>query len=87
MVALQTLTLPVGVRIPIPQPTNNPPLWAGCLFTEMGSNSEGSKAEQKSNAPVERLPSRNERREAIKIPIPQPEHQSARQGGLIVFSL
>ncbi|MBR4765392.1 MAG: hypothetical protein IK085_01370 [Clostridia bacterium] len=46
------------------------------MFTERDSNSEGSEAKPKPNAPVERLPSRNERSEAIKIPIPQPQERN-----------
>ena len=56
------------------------------LFYARDSNSEGSEAKPKPNTPGERLPSRNERSEAIKIPNSPPINQSALLGGLI-FSL
>ncbi|MBR4766364.1 MAG: hypothetical protein IK085_06350, partial [Clostridia bacterium] len=44
-------------------------------------NSEGSEAKPKPNAPVERLPSRSERSEAIKIPSGVPRKQFTHRVG------
>ena len=46
---------------------------------------EGNEAKPKSNTPVECLPSRNERSEAIKIPSGVPRNQFTQQGGLIFY--